>query len=95
MSPPHTVVLIGAGHVLLYVAAHAKTLIERGGRVVLVDTDGFCYSGLATGILGGIYESAEDREPAGVDGSPWWRVHPGLSRERGCRREAAALGRRR
>lgn len=61
MSQPHTVVLIGAGHVHLYVAAHAETLIERGARVVLVDPDGFWYSGLATGMLGGMYESAEDR----------------------------------
>lgn len=61
MSQPHTVVLIGAGHVHLYVAAHAETLIERGVRVVLVDPDGFWYSGLATGMLGGMYESAEDR----------------------------------
>lgn len=61
MSQSHTVVLIGAGHVHLYVAAHAETLIERGARVVLVDPDGFWYSGLATGMLGGMYESAEDR----------------------------------
>lgn len=61
MSQPHTVVLIGAGHVHLYVAAHAETLIERGARVVLVDPDGFWYSGLATGMLGGMYESDEDR----------------------------------
>ncbi len=61
MSQPHTVVLIGAGHVNLYVAAHAETLIERGSRVVLVDPDEFWYSGLATGMLGGTYEAAEDQ----------------------------------
>lgn len=49
MSQPHTVALIGAGHVNLYVAAHAEMLIERGACVVLVDLDEFWYSGLATG----------------------------------------------
>lgn len=61
MIQPHTVVLIGAGHVNLYIAAHAEMLIERGARVVLVDPDEFWYSGMATGMLGGMYESAEDR----------------------------------
>ncbi len=61
MSQPRTVILIGAGHVNLYVAAHAEALIERGARLVLVDPDQFWYSGLATGMLGGMYESAEDR----------------------------------
>lgn len=36
-------------------------LIERGARVVLVEPDGFWYSGLATGVLGGMYESFEDQ----------------------------------
>jgi NADH dehydrogenase FAD-containing subunit len=70
---PHTVVLIGAGHVNLYVAAHAERLIERGARVVLVDPDGFWYSGLATGMLGGMYESAEDR----VDPRALMQAHGG------------------
>lgn len=54
-------VLIGAGHVNLYVTAHADTLISRGARVVLVDPGAFWYSGMATGVLGGRYEPAEDR----------------------------------
>ncbi|MHB8956056.1 MAG: NAD(P)/FAD-dependent oxidoreductase [Pirellulaceae bacterium] len=61
MSQRHTVILVGAGHVHLYVAAHAETLVERGAQVVLVDPDEFWYSGLATGMLGGMYEAAEDR----------------------------------
>lgn len=61
MSQPHTVILVGAGHVNLYVAAHAETLAERGARVVLVDPAEFWYSGLATGMLGGMYEPAEDQ----------------------------------
>ena len=36
MSQLHRVILVGAGHVHLYVAAHAETLFERGARVVLV-----------------------------------------------------------
>jgi len=61
VSQPHTVVLMGAGHVHLYVAAHAETLIERGARVVLVDPAEFWYSGLATGMLGGMYDPTEDQ----------------------------------
>jgi len=64
---PHnsqTVVLAGAGHVHLYVAAHARDLITRGARVVLIDPGDFWYSGLATGMLGGRYDSAEDRVDA-------------------------------
>ena len=63
-SRSQTVVLVGAGHVHLYVAAHAEELIERGARVVLVDPGEFWYSGLATGMLGGRYESADDRVDA-------------------------------
>ena len=61
MSQPHTVILVGAGHVHLYVAAHAEALVERGARVVLVDPGEFWYSGLATGMLGGMYAPAEDQ----------------------------------
>ena len=50
----NTVILVGAGHVHLYVAAHAKALVERGARVVLIDPGEFWYSGLATGMLGGM-----------------------------------------
>ncbi len=59
-----TVVLAGAGHVHLYVAAHAEELIAGGARVVLVDPGEFWYSGLATGMLGGRYASADDRVDA-------------------------------
>ncbi|MBI4502064.1 MAG: FAD-dependent oxidoreductase [Gemmatimonadetes bacterium] len=61
MSQPHTVILVGAGHAHLYVAAHAETLVERGARVVLVDPAEFWYSGLATGMLGGMYQPTEDQ----------------------------------
>jgi len=58
---PQTVILVGAGHAHLYVAAHAERLVECGARVVLVDPGEFWYSGLATGMVGGMYESAEDQ----------------------------------
>jgi len=64
LSRPQTVVLAGAGHVHLHVAAHAGELVARGARVVLVDPGEFWYSGLATGMLGGRYEAAEDRVDA-------------------------------
>ena len=49
MSPlRRTVILVGAGHVHLYVIAHAEALIARGARVVFIDPGEFWYSGLAT-----------------------------------------------
>ena len=59
-----TVILAGAGHVHLYVAAHAEEFPQRGARVVLVDPGKFWYSGMATGMLGGRYEAAEDQVDA-------------------------------
>ncbi len=61
MTPPRrTVILVGAGHAHLHVAAHAEALVDRGARVVLIDPGEFWYSGLATGMLGGMYQPAED-----------------------------------
>jgi len=54
------VVLVGAGHAHLYVAAHAEALVECGARVVLIDPGEFWYSGLATGMLGGMYHRTDD-----------------------------------
>ncbi|MGQ9425159.1 NAD(P)/FAD-dependent oxidoreductase [Gilvimarinus sp. F26214L] len=56
-----TVVLIGAGHAHLYVAARAADFRRRGCRLVLVDPGMFWYSGLATGMLGGMYDAADDQ----------------------------------
>ena len=50
MTESTTIILIGAGHVNLYIAAHAETLIERGARVLLIAPGGFWYSGMATGL---------------------------------------------
>lgn len=59
------IVLIGAGHAHLYVARHADELVRRGIEVTLVDPDRFWYSGLATGMLGGMYEAEADQVDPG------------------------------
>jgi NADH dehydrogenase FAD-containing subunit len=56
-----TVILVGAGHAHLFVAARVEPLVAAGARVVLIEPDEFWYSGLASGMLGGMYEPAEDR----------------------------------
>ena len=55
------VVLVGAGHAHLYVARHAGQLVRVGIEVTLVDPDRFWYSGLATGMLGGMYDAEADQ----------------------------------
>ena len=55
------VVLIGAGHAHLHIAAHAARFRRRGAELVLVAPDAFWYSGLATGMLGAQYEPELDR----------------------------------
>lgn len=61
MSAQRTVVLVGAGHAHLYVAARAAEYTEQGVRPLLVDPGQFWYSGLATGMLGGMYDADEDQ----------------------------------
>ena len=61
------IVLIGAGHAHLYVAAHAAELARAGGRLVLVEPGNFWYSGLATGMLAGQYDAQADQvDPAAL-----------------------------
>lgn len=60
MSPP-TIILAGAGHAHLYVAARVRELMAVGSRVYLIDPGRFWYSGLATGMLGGTYEPDDDQ----------------------------------
>jgi NADH dehydrogenase FAD-containing subunit len=55
------VVLIGAGHAHLHIALHARSLLRCNAELVLIDPCDFWYSGLATGVLGGMYESDLDR----------------------------------
>lgn len=59
------VVLVGAGHAHLFVAMHADRLVRRGLDVTLVDPGHFWYSGMATGMLGGMYTAEEDQVDAG------------------------------
>lgn len=53
--------LIGAGHAHLHVAKNASQFSHRNADLVLVDPGNFWYSGLATGMLGGMYEPALDQ----------------------------------
>jgi NADH dehydrogenase FAD-containing subunit len=55
------VVLVGAGHAHLHVALHAAMLVSGGVEPVLVDPGDFWYSGLATGVVGGMYDGELDR----------------------------------
>ncbi|GHA92705.1 NAD(P)/FAD-dependent oxidoreductase [Modicisalibacter luteus] len=54
-------VLVGAGHSHLHVAANADVLKEAGANVTLISPGDFWYSGMATGMLGGDYPDREDR----------------------------------
>lgn len=50
------VVLVGAGHAHLYVARHCAALARAGAETVLVSPERFWYSGMAAGMLGGMYD---------------------------------------
>jgi NADH dehydrogenase FAD-containing subunit len=59
------VVLVGAGHAHLLVALAAERFVRAGARLTVVDPGTFWYSGLATGVLGGMYEPTDDQiDPA-------------------------------
>lgn len=64
MDRNRTVLLVGAGHAHLFVASAAGVFAANGIDVVLADPGDFWYSGLATGMLGGMYKPAEDRVDA-------------------------------
>jgi len=55
------IVLVGAGHAHLEVVREAPRFKAIGGELVLVDPGAFWYSGMATGMLAGMYEPEEDR----------------------------------
>lgn len=57
---PRRVVLAGAGHAHLHLAANARTFVRAGIELVLVDPGVFWYSGLATGMLGGTVRRRDD-----------------------------------
>ena len=61
MSTPKRVLLVGAGHAHLHVAAEAAALRSAGVRTTLIDPGLFWYSGRATGMLGGQFSAADDQ----------------------------------
>lgn len=51
------VVLVGGGHAHLYTLLRTAELVDRGGEVTLVsDSPYLHYSGMATGVISGLYE---------------------------------------
>ena len=63
-TKPHrpTIALAGGGHANLYALRRTGELTGRGFDVVLVDpSEHLYYSGMATGVLSGSYESGENR----------------------------------
>jgi NADH dehydrogenase FAD-containing subunit len=58
---PKRVVFLGAGHAHLYALKRTAEFIRCGHEVVAVAPDTFWYSGLATGMLGGMYPPELDR----------------------------------
>ncbi|MCC6145832.1 MAG: FAD-dependent oxidoreductase [Candidatus Hydrogenedentes bacterium] len=58
-------VLVGAGHAHLYVARHAAEFRKRGVELLLIDPGMFWYSGMATGMLGGMYSPGADQVDPG------------------------------
>ena len=55
------VLLLGGGHAHLLVASHADEFRAAGIELSLVDPGMLWYSGMATGMLGGIYAPEQDR----------------------------------
>jgi NADH dehydrogenase FAD-containing subunit len=83
------IVLVGAGHAHLHVARHAARLRDLGATVVLVAPGPTGYSGMASGVLGGRYGSAENLiDPEGVAGAGGASFRrdrvTGLDRSRRC-----------
>ncbi|MBZ9560227.1 MULTISPECIES: FAD-dependent oxidoreductase [Modicisalibacter] len=67
MDETTNIVLVGAGHAHLHLAARVERLIERGAHVTLISPGDFWYSGMASGMLGGDYRDDEDRlDPAAL-----------------------------
>lgn len=54
------IILAGAGHAHLHLLRHARRFRARGAELVLIEPGNFWYSGMATGLLGGQYDAADD-----------------------------------
>jgi NADH dehydrogenase FAD-containing subunit len=84
------VVLVGAGHAHLHLARHAAEFTKRGAELLLIDPGMFWYSGVATGMLGGMYSPGFDQvDPARIIGNSGGRSLQG--RVVGIDRDAASL----
>jgi NADH dehydrogenase FAD-containing subunit len=59
-------VLVGAGHAHLEILRRAGEFTRRGFELTLIAPDDFWYSGLATGMLGGLYPPELDQVDAGA-----------------------------
>src|SRR5437588_6437648 len=59
-------VLLGAGHAHLFTLKRTAAFVGRGFELVLVAPEIFWYSGLATGVLAGIYPPALDQIDVGA-----------------------------
>ena len=55
------IVLVGAGHAHLHLLHCASDFARRNIELVVVAPEDFWYSGLATGVLGGLYPTSLDR----------------------------------
>ncbi len=56
------IVLAGGGHAHLHSLLHVTKFIERGCEVVLVNPSSYLYySGMATGVISGVYTQEQDR----------------------------------
>ncbi|HET8791328.1 MAG TPA: FAD-dependent oxidoreductase [Modicisalibacter sp.] len=78
MSDAPHIVLVGAGHAHLHVAAHAGQLLQAGAAVTLISPGDFWYSGMASGMLGGDYTESDDRlDPAALIESAGGSFLPG------------------
>src|SRR5262245_36927490 len=59
-------VLLGAGHAHLFTLKRTAAFVRRCFELVLVAPETFWYSGLATGVLAGLYPPALDQVDAGA-----------------------------
>ncbi len=61
MNSIRRVVLVGAGHAHLHTLQNTAEFAQRGVELVVIAPEDFWYSGLATGVLGGLYPPEMDR----------------------------------
>lgn len=59
--PFKRLILVGAGHAHLHIAARSGSYLQQGIEPILVDPDSFWYSGMATGMLAGQYTPEQDQ----------------------------------